>query len=386
MIRNMVPRAHFPRFEAHTAPNGNGGTTTPNGNSTNGKDGNNGYSNGVKPQVRRNVFNEPSFLHYDLTTDSEHDKDKKRWHLFRKIYLRWWPKKQQCIRSSHAKNGGPYVILGLFHKGRVRPDEIFVSTKHGMSWVFWKLWWKITVLRGLEGLFSLQDVGGFQVYRCVERGARKAEEPTNEDQETLTPEDGGDQSDSGQGSATVAGGSESHSSNAQRLGYAPNAGASASSVIDIDLEGNEKGKGKESATKLGKVIVLHESVAYLSQEDEHSLQLLYAAYSSWRMPNGAGKDWSEWIHQNLNHGIADPKQCPELKAYALEVILDWSAKRIFVALLAPIVLSVGIGLYIMNYDLPYELERLEAAWSIAAYAVTAGGLLAGLLGLTNGMR
>jgi hypothetical protein len=77
--------------------------------------------------------------------------------------------------------------------------------------------------------------------------------------------------------------------------------------------------------------------------------------------------WVDWIHNNLNNGSFDPKHTDETGVrYSLECCFDWSAKRISVAFLIPLSLSVVVGLWYQR-----STGDVQTAWSIASFIVTA---------------
>ncbi|KAH8592034.1 hypothetical protein B0O99DRAFT_577743 [Bisporella sp. PMI_857] len=110
------------------------------------------------------------------------------------------------------------------------------------------------------------------------------------------------------------------------------------------------------------------------------LQLLLDTYKNWHVPNYITLAWANWIHQSLNgssHNV--------LKGtYALELVLDWSATRISIIVLLPVLLSLAIGLWLNSSDWT-DLATIQTAWGTASYVVTAGGLLAALLGILSGI-
>lgn len=90
-------------------------------------------------------------------------------------------------------------------------------------------------------------------------------------------------------------------------------------------------------------------------------------YKSWLVPNYITLAWANWIHQTLNNGLNDVPT-----TYALELVLDWSATRISIVVLLPVLLSLAIGLW-LNSSAWTDLATIQTAWGTASYVVTAGG-------------
>ncbi|KAI0122439.1 hypothetical protein F4814DRAFT_408734 [Daldinia grandis] len=106
------------------------------------------------------------------------------------------------------------------------------------------------------------------------------------------------------------------------------------------------------------------------------LRLLLATYKQWYVTDYMAKQWAIWIHTVLNDGSHKvPKG-----SYSLELVLDWSAKRISAVVLLPILLSIAIGIWLNSKDWT-DLATIQTAWGTASYIVTAGGLTAALLGI-----
>lgn len=98
------------------------------------------------------------------------------------------------------------------------------------------------------------------------------------------------------------------------------------------------------------------------------LHLLLDTYKHWHVPHYITQAWANWIHQTLNNGSHDV-----LKGnYALELVLDWSMTRITIVVLLPVLLSLGIGLW-LNSAAWTDLATIQTAWGTASYVVTAGG-------------
>ncbi|KAE9371032.1 hypothetical protein N431DRAFT_483649 [Stipitochalara longipes BDJ] len=108
------------------------------------------------------------------------------------------------------------------------------------------------------------------------------------------------------------------------------------------------------------------------------LQLLLDTYKNWHVPHHITQAWANWIHQTLNNGSHDVLN----GMYALELVLDWSMTRISIVVLLPVLLSLAIGLW-LNASNWADLATIQTAWGTASYVVTAGGLLAALLGILS---
>jgi hypothetical protein len=91
-------------------------------------------------------------------------------------------------------------------------------------------------------------------------------------------------------------------------------------------------------------------------------------YKSWYVPSHSALIWANWIHQTLNNSSLDVVD----GTYAIEVVLDWSATRISIVVLFPVLLSLAIGLW-LNSAAWTDLATIQTAWGTASYVVTAGG-------------
>lgn len=78
--------------------------------------------------------------------------------------------------------------------------------------------------------------------------------------------------------------------------------------------------------------------------------------------------WADWVHQVLNNGSHDVLK----GSYSLELVLGWSANRISVVILLPVLLSLAIGIWLNSRDWS-DLATIQTAWGTASYIVTAGG-------------
>ncbi|KAF3060053.1 hypothetical protein GL218_04744 [Daldinia childiae] len=111
----------------------------------------------------------------------------------------------------------------------------------------------------------------------------------------------------------------------------------------------------------------HESVD-LDSYGTGDLRLLLATYKQWYVTDYMAKQWAVWIHTVLNE---DSHKVPK-GSYSLELVLDWSAKRISAVVLLPVLLSIAIGIWLNSMDWA-DLATIQTAWGTASYVVTAGG-------------
>jgi hypothetical protein len=112
----------------------------------------------------------------------------------------------------------------------------------------------------------------------------------------------------------------------------------------------------------------HEKIE-MTVEEEMTLTSLYGAYGSWTLDK---EDWAMWIHESLNYDCFDPLGIPLEHTLSLEIVLGWSLFRISVVILAPILLSLALGLWFQSKNIN-DLATVQTAWSIASYVATAGG-------------
>ncbi|KAK4225962.1 hypothetical protein QBC38DRAFT_394365 [Podospora fimiseda] len=122
---------------------------------------------------------------------------------------------------------------------------------------------------------------------------------------------------------------------------------------------------------------VHERIE-LDENGNADLQLLLRAYNRWFTPSYATQAWAQWIHETLNNGSYNVVE----GRYALELVLDWSVTRISIVILAPVLLSLAIGLW-LNSSNWNDLGTIQTAWGTASYVVTAGSLLAALLAILS---
>nr|RBQ94716.1 hypothetical protein FVER53263_20694 [Fusarium verticillioides] len=108
------------------------------------------------------------------------------------------------------------------------------------------------------------------------------------------------------------------------------------------------------------------------------LQLFMRSYRRWHVPRHISLAWSDWIHCTLNS-----KRLHILEGeYGLELVLDWSVTRISIVVLIPVLLSLAIGIW-LNSRAWTDLATIQTAWGTASYIVTAGALLAAMLGFLD---
>ncbi|KAG8671019.1 hypothetical protein FPOAC2_04327 [Fusarium poae] len=108
------------------------------------------------------------------------------------------------------------------------------------------------------------------------------------------------------------------------------------------------------------------------------LYLLLSTYKSWHVPQHISRAWADWTHRTLNNQRLDVLE----GGYALELVLDWSITRITIVVLVPVLLSLAIGIWLNAKDWT-DLATIQTAWGTASYIVTAGALLAAMLGFLD---
>jgi hypothetical protein len=82
-----------------------------------------------------------------------------------------------------------------------------------------------------------------------------------------------------------------------------------------------------------------------------------------------GDRWMNWIHTKFNNSDNDPKN----GRYSLQLILGWSIPKLVFWGIAPILLSLAIGIWYMLTPPPGadQVAVVQTAWTIASYIVTA---------------
>jgi hypothetical protein len=81
----------------------------------------------------------------------------------------------------------------------------------------------------------------------------------------------------------------------------------------------------------------------------------------YRPDAGVAEVCSEWIFMNLNGG-EDPLE--SYLSLSLNLIYDWSAFRVSVAVVTPLLLSLAVGIWYMQRH-----GDVVAAWTISLYIV-----------------
>lgn len=109
-------------------------------------------------------------------------------------------------------------------------------------------------------------------------------------------------------------------------------------------------------------------VPVMDSKTKRTIQELYRDYRT--LDKDYGHRWLDWIHLNFNNGSLDPAN----GTYSLQLVLSWSPVKIIFWGIAPIILSLAIGLWYMLKPTPNEdfLTVVQTAWAIASYIVTAG--------------
>ena len=76
--------------------------------------------------------------------------------------------------------------------------------------------------------------------------------------------------------------------------------------------------------------------------------------------------------------------CPFESQLSLKLILDWSQRRIAIAALIPLALSLGVGIYYMLVN--DGVEGTSTAWTISSYIVTAGAFIIALIAILTALK
>ncbi|KAH0428607.1 hypothetical protein CcaCcLH18_08873 [Colletotrichum camelliae] len=116
----------------------------------------------------------------------------------------------------------------------------------------------------------------------------------------------------------------------------------------------------------------------LDRETQRSLELFFAAFRSGGNKKHGNHRWIQWVHQEFNSASVDPAE----GKYTLELKLDWSAPKFVFWGMAPILLSIVIGLWYMLKPLEEGADYIavvQTGWTIASYIVTAAAILLGIL-------
>jgi len=96
----------------------------------------------------------------------------------------------------------------------------------------------------------------------------------------------------------------------------------------------------------------------------------FQAYNSWHPSGDVAEVWMTWLHKVFNDSLNDPADM-EGKRLSIELVLDWSIFRISLVILAPLLLSVVVGLW-LNSSNWTDNATIQTAWSVASYIATAG--------------
>jgi len=220
-----------------------------------------------------------------------------------------YPAKLLDVNSRDAQN---FVMVGKFYRGDSVPKERLLILSRPVN-LFSHLFWTITKLRGLEAFLSLKDVKRFGLYEVF-----------------------------------------------PLLG---------SSLNLVDTK------------QCYPISSTHKRIKLTDHEEQILIQLT-KAYKSWQRHDNMNEKWMEWIHTNLNDSCNktmtpySPFRFPEERSptshLSLEIILGWSAIRISLVVLIPVILSLIIGIWFQSRNWT-DLTTIQTAWTIASYIVTSGG-------------
>lgn len=109
----------------------------------------------------------------------------------------------------------------------------------------------------------------------------------------------------------------------------------------------------------------------LSPSQKFTLSQLFVTYkaSAHQHDLSAANAWSEWIHENLNGGSNNPLEDSSNNhlegSLSIELIYSWSAFRLSIMIVVPLLLSFTIGIWYMK-----KTGDVVAAWTISLYIVT----------------
>jgi hypothetical protein len=132
----------------------------------------------------------------------------------------------------------------------------------------------------------------------------------------------------------------------------------------------------------------------LDSQAERILGQLWSGFHKLQASSEANRRFADWIHENLNHSSYEPAypsatrisemnefdkygnwqprpdhlQHNEDCALSLELIMGWSGFRISLTILAPVTLSLVVGLWYQK-----ATGDVATAWALATYVVTSGG-------------
>jgi hypothetical protein len=104
----------------------------------------------------------------------------------------------------------------------------------------------------------------------------------------------------------------------------------------------------------------------VDKDTQRTLAELWKSYRSHKLDYGGR--WLMWIHEHFNNGSKSPEQ----GRYTLEFKLRWSAVKVIIWGILPVLLSLAVGFWYMYSDHGDidEVAVAEAAWVIATYIVT----------------
>ena len=235
-----------------------------------------------------------------------------------------------------GSNAAPiYLIIGVFNREDMVPNERFAQITRPRR-LFWTMSYHIMRLRRMGGIFSLKDVKKFRIYKVIcflflsfpflSKGSLPASYIRN---------------------------------------FAALVDMGISSFYFYYLLIN----GKQGLMITQCAAFSHQRV-HLQPQDERTLHDLFSAYRSWSFDRTKAREWTSWIHQCLNKDSVNPSSDPDDAKLAIEVVLGWSAVRITILICMPIALSLVVGFWIM-WDDPSDLSRVQTAWTVASYVVTA---------------
>jgi hypothetical protein len=107
----------------------------------------------------------------------------------------------------------------------------------------------------------------------------------------------------------------------------------------------------------------------LNDQNKRILDELVEAYhNSSNLYSRSENAWEEWVTGNLNDDDNNPRHTSENSEYSLECYFSYSPSGIAFAILIPFIISVVAGI---TYQAKTGDVRLQTAWSIASYIVTA---------------
>lgn len=109
----------------------------------------------------------------------------------------------------------------------------------------------------------------------------------------------------------------------------------------------------------------------LTPSEKITLSQLFVAYRTGVYPpkSKVAEMWGDWIFENLNGGCKYPLEDDRNKilegSLSLELIYGWSAFRLSLVIVIPVLLSLAIGIWYVE-----ATADVVAAWTISLYIVT----------------